>query len=495
MALNATHPHYQKNSPDWTIVRDVYLGERHIKGKGEEYLKPTTGMIQDGFGKPNSIGQKTYDSYRQRAVWYDLFKNAIGAYIGMLHMKDAVIKLPEAMKNIKSNQQETPQQLLRRINEEQLTTGRLGLLVDMPRSDLLNTASPLPYIAMYYAEAVRNWDTGADQQRETNTNWIILDESGYARDSQDAFTWTQQTRYRVCQLGDVDSNGPGNYMTGLFETGGTGTPEYDPSVMITPSLRGKTLDFVPFTFVNSKDLLSDIDPAPLLGLANIMLALYRGEADYRWNLFMQGQDTLVTIGGIRRSDVTDPDAPLRVGAGSRIDIEANGDAKYIGVNSSGLSEQRVALDNMLARAEVRAGQLINSRVGDKESGDALRTRMAAQTATLQEIALSGAMALQTSLRSIATWMGLNPEEVVVTPNLEFGEFTLTGQDLFQMMGAKDLGAPIAYQSLHEYLNRRGMTTLTWEQELERIQGEKGLRDLFAKPEPPAPTPHNGPTNK
>lgn len=486
MPLDAKHPLYQKHEDDWRMIRDVYAGERVVKARGEAYLKPTAGMIQDGFGKPNTIGQKVYDSYRDRAVWHDLYKNAIGAYIGMLHLKPATIKLPEAMKGVTSNQKETPHQLLKRINEEQLTTGRLGLLVDMPA--VVNQLNPLPYIAMYYAENVRNWDNGADQQQGTNINWIILDESGYARESSDSFTWTSQTRYRVVQLGSVDNSGPGRYMSGLFQTAGTGTPVYDPANMVTPSLRGKTLDFVPFVFVNSKDLLSDIDSAPLLGLANTMLALYRGEADYRWNLFMQGQDTLVTIGGVKRADAVDPDAPLRVGAGSRIDIEANGDAKYIGVNSSGLSEQRVGLENMLARAEVRAGQLINSRVGDKESGDALRTRMAAQTATLQDIALSGGAALQSALRSIAVWMGLNPLEVEVTPNLEFGEFTLTGQDLLQMMGAKDLGAPVAYQSMHEYLIRRGLTTLTWEEEVARIRAEKGLRELFAKPEPATPAP-------
>lgn len=471
--LDPTHPLYDEAKDDWIVVRDVYAGERRIKIKGTEYLPATAGMMADGMDE-DARGRKSYESYKYRAVWHDLFKEAIEAYIGMLHNKPPTITLAEGMEEILSNMKEKPETLLRRINEEQLTTGRLGLLADLPVNA---RPTDIPYIVMYYAENVRNWDAEpAEGENSYTLNWAILDESGLGRDAVNRFSWEEQTRYRLVELKD------GVYSTGLFiATGEDATVEYDPSQMTVPMYKGRPLEEIPFVFVNSKDNLPSIDTPPLLGLANIMLGVYRSEADYRWNLFMSGQDTLVVIGGVQRKDVVDPDAPIRTGAGARIDIEQNGDAKYIGVSGVGLPEQRQALDALLQRAEVRAGQLINARVGDKESGEALKTRMAAQTATLKQIALTGAEALERIFKAIAIWMGKNPNDVKVEPNLEFGQWTLTGQDLSQMMDAKDKGLPVSFASLHEYLVDHGVTKLNFEDELAAIEAERELSKKLKDP--------------
>ncbi|MBD4208505.1 hypothetical protein GUH47_21445, partial [Xanthomonas citri pv. citri] len=50
---------------------------------------------------------------------------------------------------------------------------------------------------------------------------------------------------------------------------------------IEPTIRGKTLNRIPFVFINSKDIVARPDDPPLLGLVNLALAIYRGDADYR----------------------------------------------------------------------------------------------------------------------------------------------------------------------------------------------------------------------
>jgi hypothetical protein len=481
MSLIVTHPLYDAATDDWEIVRDCYAGEAKIKEEGQTYLPATQGMILDGMANSNQLGYQMYEAYKLRAVWHDLYKEAVEAYIGLLHQKPPTITLPDKIKDIKSNFGETPAQLLRRINEEQLVSGRLGLLCDLPLKP--NLSNPMPYIAMYQAEAVRNWDTSEDESMQAVLRYVILDESGYARNPANPFQWDSETRYRVCVLGDITGAGvSSDYMTALFtKTTDGGSLDFNPSVMKAPSLFGKTLDFIPFTFINSKDNLPVIDKAPLLGLANMMIAIYRGEADYRQNLFMQGQDTFVTIGGVRQTDSTHPDAPLRMGAGSRIDMEAQGDAKYVGVSGTGLPEQRSALQNDRSRAEVRAGQLVNARVGDKESGEALKTRLAAQTATLTAIALSGAAGLEQALKHVAIWKGADPEKVRVEPNLEFSSTLVTGQDMLQLLQAKDLGMPVSYESLHEYAVDRGLTKISFEEEMKRIAKERTMVSIFKDP--------------
>jgi hypothetical protein len=481
MSLIVTHPLYDAATDDWEIVRDCYAGESKIKDEGLTYLPATQAMILDGMSDPAQLGYQMYEAYKLRAVWHDLYKEAVEAYIGLLHQKPPTITLPDKIKDIKSNFGETPAQLLRRINEEQLVSGRLGLLCDLPVTP--NPANPMPYIAMYQAEAVRNWDTSEDVGMESILRYVILDESGYARNPANPFQWDSETRYRVCTLGDpFGLTTSQQYMTGLFvKTSAEGSLNFDPNAMKVPNLFGKELNFIPFTFVNSKDNLPVIDKAPLLGLANMMIAIYRAEADYRQNLFMQGQDTFVTIGGIRQTDSTNPDAPLRMGAGSRIDLEAGGDAKYVGVSGTGLPEQRAALQNDRSRAEVRAGQLVNARVGDKESGEALKTRLAAQTATLTAIALSGGTGLENALKQVAIWKGADPDQVKVEPNLEFSSTLVTGQDALQLMQAKNEGLPISYRSLHAYMVDRGITKKNFEDEFKEISAERTMVSMFQDP--------------
>lgn len=480
MPLDTKHPYYEDFRQDWEKVRDCYDGEETVKDKGQIYLPATSGMIMDGMANSTQLGWQMYQAYKLRAVWHDLFKDAVEAYIGLLHHKSAQFTLPDSMKDIRSNENETLIELLRRINEEQLITGRLGLLSDLPK--FVNPAKPLPYITMYTAEHVCNWDTNEDITNRMTLNYIVLDESGLKRaDTNDPFIRVRQTRYRVCVRGDIIANTPGPYASALYSSDGEGTPTFVPSDLKSPSIRGTTLDQIPFSFINTKDCLPTPDMPPLLGLANLMFAIYRGEADYRQNLFMQGQDTLAIIGAIRQVDATNPEGPVRTGAGSRIEVDAGGDIKYVGVTSDGLGEQRQAIGNDRQRAEVRAGQLVNARLGDKESGDALRTRLAAQTATLKQIALAGGAGMEAQLKAIASWMGEDPNKVKVEPNEEFSADSASGQDISQLMDAKDKGAPISYESIHEWMVDKGYTKKNFKAEFDRIIEEKAMVQVLMNP--------------
>lgn len=480
MPLDTEHPEYEAFKLDWVKLRDCYAGEERIKDRGIHYLPPTRGMILDGMGGTQYLGWQMYQAYKLRAIWHDLFKEAVEAYIGLLHYKSAQITLPDSMQGIRSNEGETMQQLLRRINEQQLVTGRLGLLADLPVNP--DRANPMPYIALYNAETIRNWDVGVVGSTLAKLNYVVLDESGFTnRDTADVFTRVWETRYRVCSIGNLATNADGKYATAQYAQR-TGMPVFNPLLLKSPSIRGDLLDEIPFSFINTKDILARPDKAPLLGLANAMLAIYRGEADYRQNLFMQGQDTLVVIGTRRKTDATqDEEGPIRTGAGSRIDLDTEGDAKYIGVNSAGLPEQRQALGNDRQHSEVRAGQLVNARLGDKESGEALRTRLAAQTATLKQIALAGGAGLEAQLKACAKWKGEDPNKVKVEVNEEFSADTATGQDVSQLMDGKDKGAPISYKSIHDWMVDKGYTKQNFEEEFKQISEEKAMVQVLMNP--------------
>lgn len=484
MALDSKHPLYDLHVDDWILMRDTYAGERRIKDQTFRYLPPTSGMVEDGvysgavpvpmtrtdaagmttvvgFNRGNK-GWEAYNAYRLRARYPDWVRESVKALLGVMHRKPPVIELPSQLEPLierATSRGETMHSLLQRINEEQLVVGRVGLLADVFDDGPFNGQ---PYVAVYRAEDVLNWDEGHRSDVKAQAlNLVVLNESGMVRRE---FEWSFEARYRVLMLGEAEPIEPvGVYRVGVFRDGDAFSVER----MIVPSIGGRTADEIPFVFCNSADVVSDPDGPPLLGLANLCLGIYRGEADYRQSLFMQGQDTLVVIGSAG-------DADVRVGANARIDLPIGGDAKYIGVDSGGLPEQRSAIENDNKMAAQLSGQLLDSVSRERESGEALTVRVAARTATLNQVALAGAFALQSILRKIAKWMGANPEAVVVTPNLDFVDDQMTGEELGQIMGAKMLGAPLSVETIHRRMQDRGMTDLTFEEELAKIEEEKDL---------------------
>ncbi len=505
MALDSTHPLYDKYKNDWVLMRDTYGGEGVIKSKSIEYLPYTGAQLLDGINNTRALGYKNYCSYLARAVFHDYVSDAVESYIGLLHQKPAVFELPEGMQELLEKATisgEGLQNLLRRINEQQLVVGRVGLLGDLPETP--DPGNPLPYIATYYAENIRNWDDSSDGIDRNKLNMVILDETNKERGAD--FSWNEVTKYRVLLMSkqqpttsdttqtteEVVSIAPTSYMTAVFR----GRDTFDPSALFMPLFRGTALNEIPFVIINSKDVVAQPDNPPLIGLARLALAIYRGEAGYRESLFMQSQDTLVTIGGRIQGPGNSPEDAIRVGAGASLQMDIGGDAKYVGVGSAGLSEQRLSLENDKKRAETKSGQMM-APTGQVESDATLTTRMAAQTATLNQIAWSGAKGLEYILKVFARWMGLKEGEVKVTPNLDFSNFMLDGKSFDDIMNAKTKGLPVSLKSLHQVAVERGLSQMTYEQELAFIAEEKALiakenaaigLDPTGKPIPPAPTP-------
>lgn len=489
--VDTKHPLYREHEEDWLQMRDTYRGQRRVKEMGFKYLPPTSGMELDGAKvNTNSAGYRAWDAYRKRAVFPEFVKEAAKAALGVMHNKPAVIELPAQLEPLREKatvKGESLQMLLRRMNEEQLVTGRLGLLAEVPTGP----GEQQPYIAFYKGEDAINWDEGSRSDLTLETlNMVVLDESQHERglSASGELEWELVRKYRVLILGAVDANETeGTYRVGVFREKASRAPaqgeivglDFNETGLIEPSIGGKKASELPFVFVNATDIVPEPDAPPMLGLSNLALTVYRGEADYRQALFMQGQDTLVTIG--HQSEGKGP-PEHRLGAGASIDLPIGGDAKFIGPDSAGLPEMRTALENDRREAGISAGKLIDDTSREKESGEALKVRVSARTATLREIALAGAEGLQEILRKIARWIGADDQAVKVTPNLDFTDDQMMGEELVQLMTAKTLGAPISMETVHKNMEERGMTEKTFEEEIEALTEEKSI-DVLQPPEP------------
>jgi hypothetical protein len=472
VAIDDKHPLFTAKLPEWIQMEDTYKGERRVKEKRLDYLPPSEAMVQDGMVTPTSPGWKDYDAYITRAFFHDVVKEAVRAMIGMLHMKPALITLPPRLAPMMDKatiQGEGMQMLLRRINEAQLVKGRCGLLVDVPTGK--DPYSALPYISFYEPERIINWDAGRRDEGRNQLELVVLDESGFQREG---FTWVTERKHRILTRGGPEA----------LESGWTRPDMNDPFQLcvkvndvsmpipddfITPSIGGRALTDIPFVFIGATDLVPEPDDPPLLGLSNLALTIYRGEADYRSTLFYQGQQTLVIIGG-NISD-TDENQQLRIGNKGVIDLRMGGDAKYIGISSAGIGEMRQAIMNDDSKASQYGVQFMDVGSARGASGEALRIRVAARTTTIQNIAVAAGAGLEQVLRYAAQWVGDDPDEVSVVPQTDFADANVAGASLLAFMQAKQLGLPLSLKSLHRMMQLNDMTDMDYEEETDQIEEE------------------------
>ena len=471
MALPDRHPEYVERLSEWIQLTDTYAGERAVKSKRLDYLPATEGMVQDGMVTPNAPGWKDYEAYLLRAYFHDVFKDAVKAMVGIMHSKPALIKLPKRLEGMLAKatiQGEGLQMLLRRINVAQLVYGRCGLLADAPQG--MDADKATPYLSFYDPMRIINWDAGKLNEGMNELDLVVLDEGGYRREG---FTWKTEKKYRVLTRG-----GPAELASG-WERPPVGAP-YGVAVKVNntdmplledfiyPSIAGQTLDQIPFVFIGANDLNPEPEVSPLLGLSNLALAIYRGEADYRQTLYLQGQNTLVIIGG--NVDEAAP-SQLRVGNKGVIDIRVGGDAKYIGVSAAGLGEMRQSLKTDQGEAAALGVSFLDVGNARGEVGEPLRIRVAARTTTISSVAQCSGAGLEQALKFCAQWVGEDPEEVSVEPTTDFADQTVAGAALLAFMQAKQLGLPLSLRSMHRMMKLNDMTEMDFEEENWQIEEE------------------------
>jgi len=498
MSIDNKHPDYLDVVEDYVVMRDTFAGQRRIKQAEFLYLPATGGQIKDGALKSTtSLGRKEYDAYIERAIFPDYVREAVNTLVGVMHSEPAIIELPPALEPMREKATRTGeslQALLRKINEQQLLYGRFGVLADFPQDPQHAERAQAPHLVTYEAASIINWDDERFTEFSPNRlSFTVVNETVFVRgpNGTNVYDFQEERRYRVVYLEPADAEQPESPTNPL--TYKTFTQQDDiQSEVVIPTFRGTALNDIPFVFIGSNDLNVTPDEIPLLGLANLCLAIYRGEADYRQSLHMQGQDTLVIVGDEvgRDGETKEEDAETEIGAGAIIRIqpgEGSG-AKFIGVDSKGLPEQRQAVEADKQRAQSMGARLLEPRGSQAESGDALRIRVAASTATLSTIAVTAAAGLEEALKHCARWIGADPDAVKVRPNMDFTQESPSPELMRSLGQAMQTGnIPLSLESIHKWLQSKNFTKLTFEEELARIAAEEetGVRETL--PQPPQAT--------
>jgi hypothetical protein len=452
------HPDLLLVEPDYTECRDAIAGATTVKQRGTVYLPMPSGF--NGSAAPLAM----YDAYKMRAQFPDLLAPTVQGMLGIIHHGEAYIEGLEEDKPLadmweKATPEGLPLETLhKRITEEILTVGRVALLVDLPPE-----GGDLPWVAFYKAESLINWSE--------SRNFFVLEEDYRVRNG---FSWEAKKRYRILELVDgvyqvevVDEDGKA--ILDNSEAENQDVEEGIATSVGVPQVRGgNTLEEIPLVVAGSRDLSMEPDQIPLIGVTRSAYAIYRLDADYRHQLFMSGQETLFYIG------LAPEDVPDYVGAGVGIAIPEGGDAKYVGPSGAGIDAHKTAIEDERATAAEAGSRMF--AVGDKksaESGEALRIRARAGSATLVSVAQTSAAALEKVLRYSAMLVGQDPEEIIVKPNLNFLDSDMTADEANKHVELW-MNKVISYETLYENLQRGRIASeeRTAEEEQELVAEEE-----------------------
>ncbi len=475
MGIEATHPEYDAMACEWGMIRDAYAGEQCVKKKYDKYLPPTTGMDPTwspakggGYGsclgtmKPEGLAR--YLTYVERAEFPDSMTEMVDTAMGLLWNKDATIELPKRLKYIEeyaTASGETLQEFMMRITIEQLQVQRVGIMIDMPIGS--KRGLPRPYLCLYSAESITNWDAGARFSAAYSTlNMVVLNESENQRivDQVDPFAFDWVKKYRVLSLGPVSTN----ESTGVYRYGQFTDQNFNPDAMQTPTILGRPLPFIPFYFINGRHCLPCVERPRSMKLASKCFSSYRTSADYEQQLHEQSQETLVLEGG-------DPNKKYAIGSGAVLTPGQGQKAYFIGLNGQGLPEMAKAHQNKLVELMQMSGQLVDVRSLQRESGEALATRVAGQTATLASIAKTLGAGMTRCLRDLAILLGADPNEVSIKPNTNFISPELFAKTLVELMQAKNMGYPLLDEDLHRLAQERGISSKDFKTAMKLLKAE------------------------
>lgn len=437
MDVTTKHPEITlEREFEWRLMRDTFAGEQDVKysnrqfrhgsgsgaglSRGQVYLP-----VPSGFKSlPDNMAAAMYEAYKVRANFPEIVAPSIGAMIGIIHAKEAKIEMPDGMMYLweDADGHEMPlENFHSKITRNLLLLGRFAVLADA------KTEGGMPYLCGYSAESIINWDK----------DFYVLDETHLKRVG---FSWETTPRFRVLELLD------GRYVSTVFEGLNLEADFQEPR-----ALGGEILSRIPFAIGTARDLTSSVETPPLIGVANAAIAMYQLSADYRHQLFMSGQETLVALNGA---------APVAVGAGVVHEMRGDGenapDLKYVSPSCAGIDAHERAINGQKMQA-VMAGARMFDNARAQESGDARRLRFASEMANLVSISMVSASILEQALRGVADLLGLDRDEVIVTPPSDLLDNTLSADDAQKLMGLWQSGA-ISYQTLYDNLQKGGIAS-------------------------------------
>jgi len=485
------HPDYNKALFGWQRVNDCFQGQDELLRNVHKYFACPVGLhaaelesteayskavefmssriaVGSGYG----YAPKAYYSH---TIFPSLTSYTINGFMSLITEHEPVIEIPDQLSYFYENADELDTEdktfnksLQNQIQVEVLKTGRCPIMLD-PQTTKYTEGQPKPSFIVYDATSVINWISSNDEEDRGKLLEVMILEN-IANPKYNLLSDPSERTIKkylhlklIAGVYTVDT-----YIQNDDQDG------YD-KTSIKPSILGKYLDYIPFLFIGSEDNTPAVDISPLSGISVSQVKYGELEALLSHAEHHSGAPTFIISG------VTKEDMPTVTGAGVALALpDYTSRAYYTETDTSFMTSIRERQSEYLAQAQDQGANLLGSSKNTSESGEALRLRQAASTATLKSIIGNVGEGIEKLLKMSADWMGLSTSEVKYTPNQEFSTFALTANEQIALVQSWQSGA-IAHSTLLENFRKAGMLkpgeTVEQEQEKLKEDGEKYVAPL------------------
>lgn len=415
------HADYVKRQPQWLRVRTAIEGQDAIQKAGVTYLPKTSGMV-----KNDSDGQQ-YAAYKQRARFYELTQSAENGILGLAFSKDAEIDIPVDADSVTIDGKSVDA-LAKSQLRESLETGRGIMVVDAPET------GGEPYITEYECEALIDWAT--DDRDKSKLIAARFAEKYHAPGD----TYKEHPEDRIREYLLIDNRA-------VIKILDDAERQIEDDIVLP-------LDYLPIFFAGSVDTSPDIDPIPLLPIANASVSIYQKSANYEHGMFMTTQGTP----WVRGIDEDQWQKLLQQGIGSSALwwLGDDGETGFLETEGNGIENIRTAINEEKVIAESYAVAMTEK--GGIESAEALRIRAASQHATIYTVMNSVSSAIEQAITCMAEWGG-KAGDVVYQLNTDFSALAASEQMMNSINAAIGAGH-LPEEVLFSYIRETGLTTLT-----------------------------------
>lgn len=443
MPVYSQNPQYTSSAKRWKRCRDAAGGTDAVKHAHTAYLPMLEGQIE--------LTGKGYQAYLNRALFYPAMSRTIQGLLGLVFGKPVSLeKVPSSFdaefKDVTLSGVGIAD-YARILGQEVLTTGRSGILVDMPAVMPVTAKPSRPYWVTYAAESIVNWEAERINGTQMLTR-VVLNEWIKVPDPDDEFVPKLVEKYRVLLLID------GQYLVRIYTKNeektklGAAHDEWIVENELMPLRRSKPLSYIPFVFCNADGVDPDVSHPPLLDLADVNFSHYRTSADQEHGAHYTALPTPVISGYS-----VEPGTEIAIGSGTAIVLsDPNARATMLEFTGAGLKALADLKEEKRQLMVTLGARMLETQKNIQEAATTVAMRHAGERSALAVLADALGQALTTAIRWHLYWDGVEEtttEKVTFSLNPEVMDL-VTADDIKVLVAAWQAGA-ISHKTLYANL--------------------------------------------
>ena len=427
--VDTKHKDYTEREKDWKMINDIKAGERVMKEAKTEYVPKLEGQ-----------NAEQYKRYIARGSFYNGFARTVQGMTGSILRKPAEVEVPKEMNDYLENitvSNNSFTELSRTVSSEVLSTGRYGLLVDMPISNENNKEKP--YIAPYDALNILNWRSDRIDGKDKLTFLVLREYLEIPNTEDSVFKTDEVTQIRVFRLIAIDESGNdeesvnGQLVVDVYKENtnykGKNDTRWNFDSTYEPKKMGKRLTEIPFVFINALDSSPTPSAPPLLDLAFLNVSHWRLTVDHHHGLHFTALPTAWAAGF-----PVSKEGNLKIGSLTAwVSKDNKARCGFLEFSGEGLGAIKKEITDTESQMASMGGRLLREPKKGVEAAETARINQTADSVSLTTIANSISSGLTQALRYVAFWMNYNENKVNVQMNTDFIDTKLSPQDITALL--------------------------------------------------------------